>query len=300
MARPPSAVVSIALMSLSLALGYLAPLSACDIPVCEYALLNWSRQDYTVYYLHDGTEARVDAEANKLLRKVAGGKEGHANLRFVSLKATQDPEGLSPEDRYVLRTTGELSRPRHLLLSPKGRTVFSGRMTVADVRDLLASAQTASLADMLLHGRHGVLVVMTDRDEAQNTAALRTAQTVIHAAEGTGLSVGLLEVSRQNPKERWLVRQLLQVEADLETLDGPMVFGAYGRGHLTEAYLGKGITAANLQGLVTFMNGPCTCDIKAANLGVDLITNCDWEAHLPATRTPLDITDPGGFVTFGE
>ncbi len=306
MPRIPRAPVLVALLSLPLVPGQLAPLAACDVPVCEYALVHWPRQEYTLYYLHDGAEAKADARANELLRKVAAGKVGHANLRFTPVDASLDPERLAPDARYVLELSGGASRPRHILMSPKGRAVFSGHMTVQDARELLASPKTAALADMLCRGLRGVMVVMTDGDEAQSAAALETARGVIDSAqdarvvEDARVRMGLLEVSRQDPSERWLVRQLLAVEADLGERRGPMVFGAYGRGHVTEAYLGKGITASNLAELAKFMNGPCTCEIKAANLGVDLVSDWDWEAHVSGTAAPPRPVEPTGYVTFAQ
>jgi len=300
MPRTANRNLPVALLALWLGLGSIAPLAACDIPVCEYALLHWPRQDYVLYYLHDGTEAPADAETNELLRQVAAGQAGHANLRFTSVNTALGPESLTPDARYVLKTHGELARPRHMLISPKGRTVFSGRITAGDIRDLLASPKTAALADMLSRGVRGVLLVMTDSDEAQNAAALEIAQGVIDAAQDAKVRMGLLAVSRQDPRELWLVRQLLAVEGDLGGRSGPMVFGAYGRCHVTEPYLGKGINPTNLTELAGFMNGPCTCDIKAANLGADLVSNLAWDAQVSRTGTPPWPMAPAGYMTFGE
>lgn len=294
-----SGATRLALISLSLLLGQLAPLAACDVPVYEYALLHWPRQDYTVYYLHDGTEATADAEVNGLLRNVAAGKEGQANLRFTALDASLGLADLTPEARDVLGNNAEATRPRHLVVSPKGRTIFSGRLTVADVRDLLTSPKTTALADMLSRGAPGVVLVLTDSDEAQNRAALETVQSALNAAKDAKARSGLLEVLRQDPQERWLVRQLLTVEADLEAIRGPMVFGAFGRCHVTEPYLGKGINRANLTALAEFMNGPCTCEIKAANMGLDLISDRDWEAQVSGGAKPRPL-EPPGYVTFDE
>jgi hypothetical protein len=299
MLQAPRRLVPPALMAL-MVLGHVGPLAACDVPVYEYALLHWPRQDYSVYYVHAGAEAPADAEANGLLRRVAEGQEGHANLRFCALNATLAPASLTPEARYVLTATRALDRPRHLVVSPKGRAIFSGRLTAQDVCDLLASPATDTLADMLTRGARGVLIVMTDGDDAGSQAALQVAQSVVNAAADGQPGVGLLPVARQDPRESWLVRELLAVEPGLGDMRGPMVFGAYGRCHVTEAYLGKGINAANLTDLVRFMQGPCTCDIRAANLGVDLISNWEWEAHVPGAATLAQPLAPPGYMTLGE
>ena len=299
MLRASSAAVSLDFVALLLSAAAL-PLSACDTPVYEYALQHWDRDDYAIYYLHDGSESPLDTSVNQLLRNVADAREGHANLQFVSLDASLAPDRLPPDSRRVLRANAEVSRPRHIMLSPKGRTLFSGRMTLRDLRDLLGSPKTAALAEMLSEGARGVLVVLTDTEESLNVSALETARAVIESAEADDIPVGLLDVSRQDEKERWLVRQLLAVEADLKDIPGPLVFGAYGRCHITEAYLGKGINSANLTDLVAFMNGPCTCEIKAANMGVDIITKWNWDAYLTGSAAPPRQMEPGGYVTLED
>ena len=104
---------------------------------------------------------------------------------------------------------------------------------------------------------------------------------------------GLVEVRRDDPAEKWLVRQALSVESDLAGFDSPMVFPVFGRGHVMEPYLGKGITTANLAEVAAFMRGPCACEVKDSSAGVDLLTDQDWVAALsgwaaaPAARSSL-------------
>jgi len=280
-------------------LALAGPVLACDTPVYEYALLHWPQDDTVVYYLHRGAEGSTDAEVNALLGRVAADQEGHANVTFVRVDGRR-AEGQTPDARRALELAGDEPLPRHVVVSPKGRVLLSGRMTVADVRDLLQSPKTATLADILARGAQGTLVLLTDDDAERNGGARDAVRAAIQTAKAAGRRVGMLELSRQDWRERWLVRQLLAVEADLTELGGPMVFGVYGRGHATEAYVGRGINAANLANLIGFMNGLCTCDIRAAGLGVDLVTNRDWGDPAPGPALGLGATDPGGYVTFGD
>jgi hypothetical protein len=77
-----------------------------------------------------------------------------------------------------------------------------------------------------------------------------------------------------------LVEQLLSLEDDLKEIQRAMLFGVFGRAHALEPYLGRGITRENILDLVAFINGPCSCEIKAANPGMDLLTDWDWEGRL--------------------
>jgi hypothetical protein len=111
-------------------------------------------------------------------------------------------------------------------------------------------------------------------------------------AQTTVIKLGLLEVSRSNPAERWLIRAMMTVEPDLAGLvDQPMVFAVYGRARILEPYVGKGITVDNLAQLVEFVTGACSCQVKDANPGVDLLTTWNWDAtaeQLVAKDSPLD------------
>lgn len=287
------------LYAAGLLLAYAAPLPACDVPVCEYALRYWARSDYTVYYLYEGREAPADAAANALLRRAAAGDEGHANLRFVPLESSPPPDRLTPEAREILAANRTVPRPRHLLVSPTGATVYSGRLAAEDVRALLASPATAALAEALCAGARGVLLLLTDTDEAQNAGVRGVVQQALAAAPETARPL-LQELSRQDPAEQWLVRQLLALEPDLPSLRSPMVFGVYGRCRATEPYLGKGLTPANLSAVARFLNGPCTCEIKEANRGVDLLSNWDWPARVPEAALPPRRLDGGGYVEFEQ
>jgi hypothetical protein len=116
------------------------------------------------------------------------------------------------------------------------------------------------------------------------------------AAPESQFQIGLVKVDRSDPAERWFLRSLLKVEADLEKLsEDPMVFFAYGRGRVMWPYVGKGITADNVLGEVFFLSGPCSCQVRDQNPGVDLLMHWDWEA----TAEAMAATDPAFRDVFG-
>ena len=95
--------------------------------------------------------------------------------------------------------------------------------------------------------------------------------------------MGLVKVARTDPNETWLVRQLLAAEPDLHRYaDQPMIFPVYGRGRTMPPLVGKGITAENLRGGVSYLLGACSCLVKEQNPGVDLVFRWDWNAAADA------------------
>ena len=262
-----------------LALGA-APARACDTPVFQYALFNWEPDPYYVFYFHRGGENPQDAAANKILEQ-ASAMDSFANLLFdrvnVANKQEVAPGGLRSKIWEYHRSE---RLPFHVVISPQGVEIYFGRLSAAGARALLASPKRKQAAQLLCDGKQGVLVLLKCSDKAKNASAEKTVRAAIARAGDEGLNVGFLSLARSDGSEKWFVRQLLNVESDLEGLDEPMVFGMFGRGHVLEPFVGKGITVENMLDLIAFINGPCSCEIKAYNPGVDILLDWDWSSKI--------------------
>jgi len=282
--------------------------SACDTPVYRYALDNWPREPYVVFLFHDG---RRDAAQPAVVRridelsgaaatacKIENGKPvcplttGPAvNLEFRSVdvrKIGTLPEQ-PPERRLWLRHRRR-NLPFYVVLSPRGGEVYVGDLKPGELEALVSSPARERMARMLCGGKTGLLLLLKGSHAEENTAAEKTAQAAVQAARERKLDVGFLAVERDAPAERWLVRQLLAVEEDLSDLHRPMVFGVFGRGHVLEPYVGKGITTKHMAELIGYLTGPCTCVIKDACPGVDLLTRWNWTEQ---ASTAAALPDPG-------
>jgi len=137
----------------------------------------------------------------------------------------------------------------------------------------------------------------TDPESADNSAGSAPAQSDSaeetaddqQEPQGRGLKIGLLTVRRDDPQERWLVRSLMAIDPELEKLkDEPMLFFCYGRGRAMPPYVGEGITMENLAGEIQFLSGACSCMVKDANPGIDLLMKWDWDATAEAIALAYD------------
>lgn len=97
------------------------------------------------------------------------------------------------------------------------------------------------------------------------------------------ISFSTLRVSRSDPAEHHLVAMLLGSEPDLATFTEPMAFPVFGRGRALYALVGKGITEDYVAEACSFLVGPCSCQVKGLNPGVDLLMAVDWDAGLDDT-----------------
>jgi hypothetical protein len=93
------------------------------------------------------------------------------------------------------------------------------------------------------------------------------------------------------------VRMLLASEADLDQdfAGEAMVFPVYGRGLILYALVGRGINNWTVERAARFLISPCSCQVKAANPGTDLLLTVDWAARVkPMTPAAVGGTTGAG------
>ncbi len=60
----------------------------------------------------------------------------------------------------------------------------------------------------------------------------------------------------------------------------PLLFPIFGRGRVLDGLIANGINADNLKDAGQFLCGPCSCQVKRLNPGMDLLIAADWDAVL--------------------
>jgi hypothetical protein len=186
--------------------------AACDIPVYKYALFNWDRYSYYAVYFHDGQPAPEDAEANAALTERCG-KTSNLNLVFSVVDVTHLDE--LPEDaveRAIWTQNPQRELPVHVIYTPVGYELFAGRLAVEDVRSLGESGATAGMIETLKKGEEAVLLLLLGADEAANEQARKVVDAAVAEAAEVQERIAVATLRRDDPKEKWLVRQLLTVE----------------------------------------------------------------------------------------
>ncbi len=90
----------------------------------------------------------------------------------------------------------------------------------------------------------------------------------------------VLELSRDNKAEQFLVNMLLKSEPDLASVKEPVAFPVFGRGRVLYAFVGKGINENNIMEACFFLIGACSCQVKAMNPGFDMLIYAGWDYML--------------------
>ncbi len=292
------AVITMAFFVLSPSSAY-----ACSTPVFRYAMERWPADYYEGVLIHKGPIADDD-QASMLLQDE---KAEFLNLRLSKIDlelSPADPNNPEPAERIKSQLGIEVPEtlPALVLWYPwnKGRAApfWTGQFTPATVKALIQSPKRQELAQRLTDGQTAVWIFIESGNADKDKAALKLLNQQLETAtkeleemapelaeelEMPGLSYefSILPVSRSDPRERMFLEMLLRSEPDLdEYTDEPIVFPTFGRGRALFALVGKGINAENLQEAIAFITGPCGCEVKMLNPGVDLLMAENWDASV--------------------
>ena len=267
--------------------------NACSVPVFRYALERWVPDYYEAVLIHRGPIADNDPPASLLQGETAELLNLHLSKMDLAASAQEEVKNLLGGE-----IPGTLPALAIWYPSNKGRAApfWVGEFTQEIVSALIQSPKRKELGERLTKGQSGVWILVESGNADKDKAALQLlnqeletatrelkeqAPSIIDESETPGLSFefSTLTVSRSDPKERFLLAALLNSEPDLQQYAGePILFPVFGRGRALYALVGQGINAENIRDAVGFLTGPCGCEIKMLNPGVDLPMAVNWDA----------------------
>jgi len=281
--------------------------AACSVPVFRYALERWRPDAYTVVVFHKGELKGESLKAVRYLEENgAGFGVGNLKLNLVDVGKETDKEKLK-----ALGALDDKNLPLLVAFYPtserEGLVAWSGALNEKNAQGLIHSPLRKELAKRLMKGDTAVWIYLECGDKALDdkkveliNKALRKIEKTMKlpapdsgeetedapaantpSTEGLKIKFSLLRLSPDNPQERFMVRTLMNSEDALdEYSQKPMAFPVFGRGRLLYALVDKGVNEDNIHEAASFLTGPCQCQIKAENPGVDLLLTVDWESMI--------------------
>jgi len=288
-----------------LALGcFASSVFACNVPVFRYALERWPADPFGVIVFHRGKLSSESQKVLKVLEDKSLDNEGVGNyvVRVVDLNGQ-----VSPEMKKLWEAEKQDKLPwmvvRYPLRWGVQKNAWSSPLTMQQIGALLDSPLRREVADRILKGDSAVWILLESGNRKKDEAAAtllkerlgkmreildmpeltpEDQQYLTDSEGGPPLRVAfsLLRLSRNDAKEGAVVNMLLDTEDDLRTFSDPIVFPIFGRGRVLYALVGDGINEENMAQTCAFLVGPCSCQAKAMNPGVDLLMCVDWDAGL--------------------
>jgi len=267
--------------------------NACSIPVFRYAMERWPADYYEGIVIHKGPLANDDPAAMLLQNE----KAEFLNLRISPIDLA------SPETGDLTGLLGGQipeTLPALVLWYPnsKGRAapLWTGQFTIDAVKALIQSPKRQEIAKRLIAGQTAVWIFVESGNAGKDKAKMQLINQELAAATKqlkemapmlaeelqvpqVSYEFSILPVSRSDPNEKMFLEMLLKSEPDLNEYSAePIVFPTFGRGRALFALVGEGINTDNLREAIAFITGPCGCEIKMMNPGVDLLMNENWDA----------------------
>ena len=289
-------------------------LAACSTPVFRYALERWEPDSYELTVFHRDPLPLAEQEAYDRLQEKIADSRMSLNLNIgrvdLSLPAKEDSEGLHEHVRAQELPAFVLG---YASGAGGGKVIQTGPFTAKTVKEIVESRARREIGDRLLRGDAAVWVLLesgdTEADEAADTVIRGVLREIEDESKQGNMPGGgeeqdgglagvnempctfsVVRVAREDAGEDFLRMMLLNSEPDLREYRGqPMAFPVFGRGRVLYALVGAGIRKDNIREACAFITGPCACEIKVLNPGIDLLMFADWDVVLD---TPLVIVEP--------
>lgn len=313
---------------------------ACQTPVFRYALERWKAGTWKIVVLSEGP---LSPDQSKALQELEKSADTATTANNTQLDVQHiDLETAAPADRRrwlsVREVAGSDRMPVAAAVYPQPATVDQPiaslmKFSAAAPDLILASPARSELASRLSKGHSAVWLFLESGNQQADQEAFERLNSQLQQDEKRlklpavaelqltpellqrirvplKLHFSIIRLSRDDPRETFLVDTLLNCEADLRELSEPMAFPVFGRGRVLYALVGKGIDAKTVAEASDFLAGPCSCQVKEQNPGFDLLLIHHWDAAVGSTlisspipqeqQTPKLLIIPPGRATEGK
>jgi hypothetical protein len=277
----------------------------CAIPVFRYALERWAPSPYEAFVFHRGP---LRADASKLVAKLRQ-QEAQTNLKITVADVA---DKLPSEVESIWRQHGRPEAlPQLIVFLPEeedhAQPVWTAPLDERSIHRLIDSPVRKRLVSLLTQGEAVVWLLLASGDrDADDKAArmlteeLRRLQDVLKLPDGAAsdpelrseiplrISFPIVQVSRKDAEEEFLVQALLNTQDGLTVAAGPVVFPIFGRGRVLTALHGEQLSSMQVERWASYLCDSCSCRVKEANPGIDLLIRASWETLLdqPVVESP--------------
>lgn len=299
----PTGRAASAVLAISLAFSAAAP--ACNVPVFRYALERWAADPYEIMVFHKGRLSDAAAATVAALRKAADSPESLASFAV----RTFDIDGkLDDSARAIWQAQKNAVLPWAVLRYPDtpddAPSAWSGPLLSPQLKYLLDSPARRQIASRLMKGDSVVWVLVECGDKDKDLAARRLLEEQLPRLEKEielprqdaddpdmqgpplrsklplRLAFSKMFISRQAAEEAIFLSMLLCCEGASPPADQPALVPVFGRGRALGVLVGRQITRESMEDAAAFLSGPCSCQVKQLNPGVDILMAADWDALL--------------------
>ena len=289
---------------------------ACNIPVFRYALERWPADNYNGMVFSKGP---LTAAQKALLAALNADNAQSARVCNLAVDMT-DVTGAMPDEWASLPHDLHMHSfpylviryPQHFLTNT---VAWQGPLTAASVKALRSSPAREQIAAHIAHGDAAVFVVLQTGNAKKDLAADKLLRKSLAKASTTvtpdaapappgptnedsdgqpqgnvPIHYSLLTIAPGDAREQVFLTLLRGAASRLGDMKGVIVCPFFGQGRVLCSLADAQITDDNIQDVSHFLSGNCSCQVKDANPGIDMLFNADWSAMNTAdaqTTPPL-------------
>jgi hypothetical protein len=287
-------ITALVILFLCLSLPF-SHLTACSIPVFQYAMERWPPDYYQAVLLHQGPLESREVNLLKKFQQTNGTETELTNIwiQKIDLESSDVKE---VEKSLNIKVPEKLPVIAFWYPGEKGYTkpLWIGEFNASTIAQVIESPVRQKIIHRLIEGDPGVWVFLESGNQDKDNIAYQLleqqlektfrelkeiASTAIDGYWGFQgpFECSIIRFSRSDPREIFLLQMLLNSEPDLHSYPGePVIFPIFGRGRVLFSLVSEGINPYNIHETIAFLTGPCGCQFKAMNPGVDLLLNANW------------------------
>ncbi|MCX7590184.1 MAG: hypothetical protein N2255_01010 [Kiritimatiellae bacterium] len=306
-----TSLLSVVLVGLT---GLPTGLMACSTPVYQYALAWWLPDAYVGTLFHRGP---LSADQKALVQRFEQPVASNLPPPNVWIQTVDVDGDMSSEARTLLASLGSAALPVLVLQYPPSfgdeKPVWKGPLTAENIGRIIDSPARRKIAERIIAGDVGVWVLIESGTKEKDDEAfarlekeIKSFEQEMKAAAATmpnqpettlpeeadqpsqpeiymppSYSFTILRISRSDPAEEVLLAMLLNSDRELEKYaNEPIAIPVFAQGRALYPLVGETIDSDNILSACGFMVGPCSCQVKALNPGVDLILAANWQEAL--------------------
>lgn len=312
---------------------------ACSVPVFRYALERWPADPYRIVLFHRGA---LNEDQKRLFESIEKTDDPYESVPLYNLTIQVDDK--VPENYTNLWTHLEAEKtelPRLVLLYPEyygyNVPVWAGEFTKKNLDLLMKSPKREEIGKQLASGTTAVWIMLSSDEPERDKQAKAKLIEELNVAEKQlelpheldpedstydmsmnddielKISFSVVDVDRNDQAEVGLIQSLMKSGqiltegyGDITEIKGPLAIPVFGQGRALTVLPQDEITNYVVQ-VCEFLTGPCSCQVKQLNPGLDLFMPFDWYAlvdsmigadeELPPLTVPLSTTSSVESVT---
>ena len=301
---------------------------ACNVPVFRFALERWESDNYVMVIAHDVPLTPAQQQSVDKLAALSSENGGKANLTVQVLDLVATPDDPAGEHLPLTGATLPAAFLFYPAGFGTPTLVWQTPLVAENLQDLAGSPVRDEFVAQVTKGCTAAWLLLESGDRAADDRAEQLLRESLTAAEQdlalppgvvhpsgavTGdesapkdngyfdpenqldsgiplrIAFDVIRLSASEPREAVLRGMLLHTAPGLmEKRSQPMAFPLFGRGRILQPLVGEEIQTSNIAAIARYLCGPCSCQVKRQNPGVDMLLEMDWETKLAGVSAIQD------------